>query len=235
MEFMLERPVDAAESRHADDTDAAALRALFHDIANHLATFSCLLEAVEHDFGTSARFPVARSHVSMMRTQTARMLALLKDTVNKGMEPARVEVHDLVREVVAAAGARRPAAVTTGPVGERWLCTYPAALFRAVANIVDNAVRAAGENGHVAVTVHERPGTVLIEVTDDGPGFGNIESGIASLGLGIASDLTGKCGGKVTVLPAHPHGVRAILEFPDLGVAAQTTGENAHGERGDRE
>jgi signal transduction histidine kinase len=235
MEFMLEGPVDAAESRHADDTDAAALRALFHDIANHLVTFSCMLEAVDRDFGMSAQFPVARSHVSMMRTQTARMLALLKDSVDQGMQPAVVEVRSLVREVASAANARRLAAVTMDSGGERWLRTYPAALFRAVANIVDNAVRAAGENGHVAVALHDGPGTALIEVTDDGPGFGNIESGTASLGLRIAANLIEKCSGQVTVLPARPQGVRAVLEFPDLtGVATKTTGD-AYDRRGDRE
>lgn len=218
MEFMLGGPVDAAE-RQCDDTDAAALRALFHDLANHLATFSCMLEAVDSDFGMS---PAARSHVALMRSQTARMLALLKDSVDRGMRPAPVEVHSLVREVVSVAMTRRLAVVimepgsSGGSGGERWLRTYPAALWRAVANIVDNAVRAAGTNGHVTVTVRDEPGTVLIEVTDDGPGFGKIAAGTASLGLEIAENLTEKCGGKITVLPAHPQGVRALLEFPDL-------------------
>lgn len=214
MEFILGGPVGAVENqRNADAADSAALRALFHDVANHMVTFSCLLEAIDADFGLS---PAGRSHVSMMRAQTARMLALLKDSVDQGMRPTMVEVHGLVREVVSAADTRGPAAVTMDAAGERWLRTYPAALWRVVANIVDNAVRAAGTNGHVVVTVHDGQRIVRIDVVDDGPGFGKVRGGTASLGLEIAAGLTEKCCGNLTIVPVQPRGVRVSMNFPDL-------------------
>lgn len=47
-------------------------------------------------------------------------------------------------------------------------------LRRSVQNLVDNAVRAAGPDGHVELRVLQRGGSVAIEVADDGPGFGRI-------------------------------------------------------------
>jgi signal transduction histidine kinase len=125
-------------------------------------------------------------------------------------------VRELVGEIVSMAGARGQATVTLHDGDERWLRTYPAALWRVVANIVDNAVRAADRGGRVEISVHGRPPDVVIEVVDNGPGFGNGPAGTAALGLSIAVALAGQCEGTVTVLPAAPHGVRVRLEFPDL-------------------
>ncbi|HEY2764379.1 MAG TPA: sensor histidine kinase [Pseudonocardiaceae bacterium] len=155
------------------------------------------------------------------------MLTLLKDAVEQDLQPEPVEVRALIGEIVSVANARRLATVTMQPgtmqagmmqAGtQRWLCTRPAALWRAVANVVDNAVRAAGPAGRVEVHVHDEAPNVVIEVIDDGPGFGRAPAGAASLGLGIVASLTRQCGGKLDVMTAHPHGVRVRLEFRDLG------------------
>jgi signal transduction histidine kinase len=152
----------------------------------------------------------------MMRVQTARMLTLLRDAVDHELKPETVEVRALVEEIVSIANARRQATVTMPPGAPRWLRTHPAALWRAVANVVDNAVRAAGPDGRVEISIHDRPPQVVIEVVDDGPGFGNAPAGTASLGLRIVAALTRHCDGRVKVLPVHPHGVRVRLEFRDL-------------------
>lgn len=215
----------------SDYQGSTSLRALFHDLGNHLATFACMLDAVEGDRGMS---PTAHSNVAMMRAQTARMLALLRDAVDQDARPEIVDARELVQEIVAMANARREAVVTAPPGHPERLCSHPAAMWRAVANVVDNAVRAAGPDGQVTVTVrrggpvaaaagsdgagHGAP--VVVEVVDDGPGFGNIAPGSASLGLEIAGSLLRKCAGTLDIAPGQPRGVRVRMAFPDLSPAS---------------
>lgn len=155
-------------------------------------------------------------HFSVLRTHTARMLHLLRDSMDRQPRPETVEVRALVDEIVSVANARSQATVTMKHGPQRWLCTHPAALWRAVANVVDNAVRAAGPAGEVEISVQDKSPHVVIDVVDDGPGFGQGPPGTASLGLGITTSLANQCGGKVEVLSAQPHGVRVRLEFQDL-------------------
>ena len=55
-----------------------------------------------------------------------------------------------------------------------WAWTDPVALGRSVRNLLDNAIRAAGDEGEIEVRVTAGHGTVEIEVGDSGPGFGLI-------------------------------------------------------------
>lgn len=161
-----------------------------------------------------------RCQVSLMRTQTARMLGLLRDSLDREPRPELVEVRALVDEIVSVTNAGHQATVTLTPGPRRWLCTHPAAVWRAVANVVDNAGRAAGPAGEVQIFLHDRASQVVIEVVDDGPGFGAAPAGSASLGLGITASLAAQCGGTVQVLPVLPHGVRVRLQFRDLAAGA---------------
>ena len=88
--------------------------------------------------------------------------------------------------------------------GDAVVQAHPRALFRAVANLLDNAVRHAAEGGTVTLDISERPGGTVITVTDDGPGAppeerarmvqrfaqldrSHVGSGGAGLGLAILS------------------------------------------------
>lgn len=171
-----------------------------------------MLEALDE----SAMSPALLCHFSVLRRHTARMLQLLRDSMDREPRPEPVEVRALVDEIVSVATARSQATVTMKHGPQRWLCTHPAALWRAVANVVDNAVRAAGPAGEVEISVQDQSPHVVIDVVDDGPGFGKGPAGTASLGLGITTSLAAQCGGRVEVLSAQPHGVRVRLEFRDL-------------------
>lgn len=106
----------------------------------------------------------------------------------------------------------------------------PARLERALANLVDNAVRYARAEVVVRAAAHD--GWAVLEVTDDGPGIPEEDrdrvferfvrldadrgraSGGTGLGLAIAREIARAHGGDVRALPAPAGGARLLLRIP---------------------
>jgi signal transduction histidine kinase len=103
------------------------------------------------------------------------------------------------------------------------------ALLRAVANLLDNAVRHAA--GRVTLTGYAEAGSAVIEITDDGPGipaadrervfdrFTRLDDarardeGGSGLGLAIVRELARRHDGTVSLADAGP-GLRATIRLP---------------------
>ena len=85
-------------------------------------------------------------------------------------------------------------------------------LRRAVTNLLDNAARAAGEHGTIDVRVEVADQQSVIEVTDDGLGFGRGPHGTGH-GMAVVASAIEDCGGRLEILsvPAHGTKVRMIL------------------------
>ncbi|PWK73283.1 signal transduction histidine kinase [Streptomyces sp. CG 926] len=106
----------------------------------------------------------------------------------------------------------------------------PARLERALANLVDNALRYA--RAEVVVRAAEHDGWAVLEVTDDGPGIPEADrdrvferfvrldadrsraGGGTGLGLAIAREIARAHGGDVHALPAPAGGARLVLRIP---------------------
>ena len=111
------------------------------------------------------------------------MSTVLDDCLNHPSYVRVDNIADLVRECVESAGVRHHIDVFDELTHAR-LRGNPTALRVAINNVLDNAVRAAGENGKVVVRVSGTDTQVIIEVRDTGVGFGRLQSGH---GLGMAS------------------------------------------------
>ena len=103
------------------------------------------------------------------------------------------------RQAVSTSAAWRPRlpswpgwptrlAYRCGPDGQAVLRVSGTLMWRVLANLVDNAVRAAGPDGTVEIRISQERDTV-IEVVDDGPGFGGGPPGTAGLGLSVVRRL----------------------------------------------
>jgi signal transduction histidine kinase len=93
-------------------------------------------------------------------------------------------------------------------------------LRRIVGNVVDNAVRAAGSDGHVELGIAIRDQQVVIEVRDDGPGFGRVEANTGR-GLSITRRLLEGCQGcSIEIRQAPQGGVTVSISLP-LAVTAR--------------
>jgi signal transduction histidine kinase len=203
--------------RDSDGQDLFALRGLMHDLEHGMATVAFLVEGVRGDPGLPTDAIIRLGHVD-------RELARLHDVVtNWAAGPAgavfdggSVNVRQLVDEVVGLAEAEYGTTVVLLPGPAVSVPIRPELLWRILANIVHNAARAAGPHGTVEVTV-ERSDVAVIEVSDDGPGFGNGLRGTSSLGLTVITSLLRSVGARLEVRPRHRGGtvVRVVIPVAD--------------------
>jgi len=142
--------------------------------------------------------------------------------------PADSDLAALLREVVEQAG-RGGRAVSLAAPGQAHLQLRPAAIRRALANLIENGLR---HGQRVAVTLQPGQGRVEVLVDDDGPGipeekreivfkpFYRLEAardpnrGGAGLGLTIARDVARGHGGDVTLEASPLGGLRARMRLP---------------------
>src|SRR4051794_13360853 len=152
------------------------VRALCHDMRQRLLT----LQLLAGDLAGSDH--VAPAVLKEVEWLAALVESVLGPTSDSG--PSDVDLGELVREVASVAFARSTCRHSVHVRTEVWLRVRRTALKRALICLVDNAMRAAGPDGTVALEVTERDGQGRITISDDGPGLGRIAPQ-DSLGLPI--------------------------------------------------
>jgi signal transduction histidine kinase len=128
-----------------------------------------------------------------------------------------VDLHSLAGQVTQLARIAHEAAVMLRPGPEVQVMASPVLLWRVLTNVVDNAARAAGPAGRVEITVGmlaEPPPRALLQVQDNGPGFGHGPPGAASLGLGVVTRLLESCRGSMEVEAPADGGVLVRIVIP---------------------
>jgi signal transduction histidine kinase len=188
-------------------------RRLRHDIRHELGTIIMLASAVSvsDDVGAGSR-----ERIEQLLGETRWLDHLLRqldedDDPVPMPSPERIRVDELTAEVVA--GVRLATAHRVGFTAQQaWARMDPLALWRALRNVLDNACRVA--RGRVDLTVSADQGWVVIQVDDDGPGFGAGTKGMASLGLGIVHDLVSAHGGSLEIRCCELGGARVRLLLP---------------------
>jgi signal transduction histidine kinase len=120
-------------------------------------------------------------------------------------------VDELAAEVVTGIRLATPHEVCFAG-GPAWAHMDAVALWRALRNVLDNACRVAAHRVDVRVGVEH--GWVVLQVDDDGPGFGQAPGGLASLGLGIVHDLVSGYGGSLEIRTCEMGGARVRLLLP---------------------
>ncbi|QXJ21901.1 hypothetical protein AGRA3207_002810 [Actinomadura graeca] len=208
-------------------------RRLRHDIRHELGTIIMLASAVavSEDVGE-----VSRRRIEQLLGETRWLDHLLRrldedDDDQPLPSPERIRVDGLTEEVVTGIRLATPHEICLD-ADEAWAHMDPVALWRALRNVLDNACRVAG--GRVDVRVEVVQGWVVIQVDDDGPGFGAGRDaprpagrdaphsggrdaprhGLASLGLGIVHDLISGYGGSLEIRTCEMGGARVRMLLP---------------------
>jgi signal transduction histidine kinase len=159
----------------------------------------------------------------------ADLLDLARLEANEQLLREPVDVGVVAARAVDAAAGHRPGAAVAVDSGDGAIVLGDAdALSRALRNLVDNAIAAAGRHGRVSVLVEREGADVLASVEDDGPGVPEAErerifEGFvrlepvrgpgAGLGLAIARRVAREHGGDLTYAGGG-RGARFVLRLP---------------------
>ena len=226
--------IEMKQAAHAFNAMQTKLRALIENRTRMLA-------ALSHDLRTPLTLLRLRAENVDNTEERDKMLATIADmdsmigaTLNYAREQAADEprratdVTALVQSVTDdMADAGLDVTMTqSAPVS---IDCQPAALKRALTNLIENAVKY-GQRARVSLSA--QPQTVEIAVEDDGPGipadqlakvfepFYRVESsrnrdtGGVGLGLAIARTVVEAQGGTLTLANRTPNGLRAVIVLP---------------------
>jgi signal transduction histidine kinase len=223
MNAMLDRLSDAAERQRRFVADAA------HELRTPLARIRTQLEVD----GAHPATADPRATSSSVLAETERLQRLVDDLLllarsDDGAAGLRGAGPVDLDDVVAEQAHGRPLVDCSGVVpvqitGDR------TQLSRAVANVLDNAVRHA--RTRVTVTLAEVDGAAVLAVADDGPGIPvaardavferfsrldearGVDDGGAGLGLAIARDIAVRHGGGLVLDDDGTPGARFVFTF----------------------
>lgn len=205
-----------------------AVTKINHDLRGILATARLVTDRLAE----SDNPEVKRAAPALLRALD-RAVDLCSDTLNFTREglPKPVLAPVALRDLVDEVGESLAAPLADG---KAWQNDVPAEttvradrgqLFRVLRNLGENALQAGA--GRVAVAAQPAPGSIEIEMADDGPGLpakavenlfipfkGSARSGGTGLGLAIARELLRGQGGELVLARNGAGGAAFILTLP---------------------
>ena len=192
--------------------EAGALRRLGHDLRQPVAAISMLAAAAE----LHPDLPVGvRERLDQIQVEARRISDvcgyLLGDL--DGLEVT--DLQEIATQVVESARVTGGVAIDliSTPVVVR---ANGVDVWRALANLVENACRAAGAGGSVLVKVSASADGARLEVHDSGPGWGEGPPGTAALGLSIVRSSTAAFGGHLEIGVSDLGGATVSLVLPSV-------------------
>jgi signal transduction histidine kinase len=156
-----------------------------------------------------------------LQDQARETLADLRELAH-GIHPQVLTDNGLV-SAVESRTARFPIPLTIVATNDvrhqRWSPDTEAIAFYTVREALANVAKHSGAT-RATVTVSTTPGTLRVEVDDDGDGFDAASRNGSPGGLANIQDRVGTVGGRVTVTSAPGHGTRLVVDLPvDLPLA----------------
>ncbi len=204
-----------------------------HELSSPIARMQVGLSIIEQRSQEAEASYVAdvREEVDHMSTLVNELLSFSRSQIGeKRTALSPVLIADIVQKVLAREGSEGVSIGTTIEAGVKALA-QPECLYRALANIVRNAVRYAGAAGPIELSVRQDRDQVIICVADGGPGIpeselDNVfrpfyrpefarqrETGGTGLGLAIVRDCVETCGGTVRCRNRVASGLEVTVEL----------------------
>ena len=164
-----------------------------------------------------------REEVELMSSLTGELLAFAREE-NQQIQRKLIAVKfsDTAAHVIATENPHGAADVRVEVEPELSVIAHPESLFRALSNVVRNAIRYAGQAGPVVLAAERRNGSAIVTVTDQGPGIPeesleliftpfyrlddsrNRNTGGNGLGMAIARTCIETCQGTIHCSNLHP-------------------------------
>jgi signal transduction histidine kinase len=227
---LTEQTIGTAGSARREGDDPARRPQLLHDINHLLGLIVQLVSIVGLDEGLG---PDSRARVGQITNQVRWLEQLVgayhdasgDPTAQRRAEGPRgepawaeavrvypVQVNRVARTVVHALDLAASTCLSFNATTS-WAYVDPLALWRAIRNLVDNAVRIAGPAGRVQVWVESDARWTVVRVDDDGPGFGAGAGVPPHLGLAMVREFVAQSGGRLEIgtSPLGGAGVRMFM------------------------
>lgn len=207
--------IAADDNLIAADDEGLRIRGLLHDLGHQMMTLSLLTESVRAD---SATPDDSRARMKLVLHEMFRAMDLIAGVMPDDAarqaedQPCVVDLRDLAGEVAQLADLAYESSVTVLPGSPARLQVGPCLLWRVLTNLVGNAVRAAGPAGAVTIGVEQELDTV-IEIADNGPGFGRGPAGSSGLGMSVVGQLLDTASGRLDIEDRASGGTRARVVF----------------------
>jgi signal transduction histidine kinase len=197
--------------------DLRTLRELSHDLTVPATAIKLLTQvaAAESDPG-----PAMLARLRQISDEASRIADIcsyfLDQPADAGASPSDEGPADLHLLAAEAADSMRwrYSGVVTVSAEPITVTSHPVVVIRILNNLLDNACRAAGPGGRVQVTVRRDGVQARLVIADSGPGFGQAESGKASLGLSIVAAMVRRGGGSLRMGASDLGGIAVTVTLP---------------------
>lgn len=191
-----------------------AVRDLFQEIRHDaLQSISAVLMLVAAGEAEAGDPELVQRRLDQIGRETRSLGGLLDEAVALHPAPAVVDVSAEAAQTVRALTAGYSGTIRFVAGSGAWAALSPASLRRVLTNLLLNAMRAAGDAGVVQVKVVRSSSRLVVEVEDDGPGFGRLEV-INGIGLRSARRLVSTAGGTIDIGTSPTGGAVVRVSLP---------------------
>jgi len=205
-----------------------------HELNSPLARMQFALSILEDRVDEKNRGYVVdvKEEVELMSKLVGELLTYSKASIKTTeVNLVKIRLRPLVETVIEREKATETAEVKIIIADNIEVLAHPELLSRAIANVVRNAIRYAGEAGEIKVSAANGKNQVKIEIADNGAGvpedtleklfdsFYRVESdrarqsGGTGLGLAIVKTCVEACQGKVAASNRIPHGLAVTISL----------------------
>ncbi|WP_432104651.1 sensor histidine kinase [Streptomyces sp. bgisy091] len=206
-----------------------------HELRTPLTSLRTNIELLARSDDTGRAIPPddRKALMSSVKAQMTELAALIGDLQELSRPDAAqpgplqvVALHDITRTALQRARLRGPELTVTEELAPWYVRAEPAALERAIVNVLDNAVKFSPEGGTIDVVLHRG----VLTVRDHGPGipaedlphvferFWRSPSARqlpgSGLGLSIVARTVQQAGGDISLAPADGGGTVATIRLP---------------------
>ena len=200
--------VSISPTQHQPSRELIQLR---HDLRQYVAAGLLLTQLPDDELldpGVRIRLQRINQLLERMRELTAPVAP-----AEPSARGCTVDLVELVDECVSYARMTHDVPLYVSADGPVEALVDPVMLRRAVNNVLDNATRAAGTTGRVRVRVDRLHTRAIVEVTDDGDGFGRIPS-ISGQGMSVVDQALRACHGRLEISSGPGPGTTVRLLIP---------------------
>ncbi len=245
-ERRLREAVEAEALRRSDAVKTAVLRSVSHDLRSPITAITTASEVLR-ELGDTLSGDDREELVAAILAQVRRLDRLVANLLELSRleagaaTPARElwTVDGLVSRVLDVLAADDDRVDVDVPDQIPPVEVDPAQLERALANVIENALKFSPADARVSLRAMTEDGEVLVRVTDAGPGipaqerervFEPFVRGTAvngdrgsGLGLAIARGFVGLNGGRLWIEPAPGGGSEFVIALPAAVLPANVT------------